>query len=188
MRSYRKKEKFRKHFNEDKKRSKKRKLRIDKLYTNIVQKWFETSPRNPLSRLFHRHNAREIYRGHRSLPVLSHCMRLCVWKTLTSLTSVALVSKASWQPAKYHRERIIPSSPSTLFIKMDIPRFLLLNDSFESSSFDSRRFHIFEKKKKKKREDGINNNNNNKRETKISFACHRVQPVWASLHEIMREE
>lgn len=44
------------------------------------------------------------------------------------------------------------------------------------------------KKKKKKREDGINNNNNNKRETKISFACHRVQPVWASLHEIMREE
>lgn len=129
-------------------------------------------PSKPTLATFHRHNAREIYRGHRSLPVLSHCM--CAWKTLTSLTSVALVSKASWQPAKYHRERIIPSSPSTLFIKMGIPRFLLLNDSsFESTSFDSRRFHTSEKKKER---NGINNNNNNnKRETKISFAsssCH----------------
>lgn len=47
-------------------------------------------PSKPTLAMFHRHNAREIYRGHRSLPVLSHC----VWKTLTSLT-VALVSKLS---------------------------------------------------------------------------------------------
>lgn len=71
-------------------------------------------PSKPTLATFHRHNAREIYRGHRSLPVLSHC----VWKTLTSLTSVALVSKLTRNRLNsIERERESHPSPSTPFIK-----------------------------------------------------------------------
>lgn len=141
-------------------------------------------PSKPTLATFHRHNAREIYRGHRSLPVLSHC----VWKTLTSLT-VALVSKLSRNrlnstEREKERERESHPSPSTLFIKIGIATQASWNYTADSSILlptNSPNYHprsiredVLAHVSVKKQEDGSLDEIRNeiKRGTKVCFACH----------------